>query len=1153
VKVLRVAHRGRVLAHGFFFGRPLGEEEARARVLGRWRAGATVRRVAGGLALLLPEPEWTRAEAAPGAPLVRYGPVLSTAPLEDAELAALAVPEAVVIARGGVARAHPPRAEDEEDPARWLDVSEVLVLAAASLGAPPPAPRVIAPPPPVDVRAALGAPPASAEVPAMLAALKKLHAGEKVAAGGKVRGGAGAHDGTNPLGGAALAVLGRVARMFAAVLGLFGNAVGGSGSAGPAGTSSRALAAMPAAPSGPSWLDRMRARALDAAARMLVLARLARFFERAHARYLSKMIDMFERGDLEDALRHAIPLDGDAGPGGPPALLPGGPRSDLSISPWRAPARGALGLGGGLFQDLRAMYRRAFERLVAMGAIDRAAFVLAELLNSNEEAVSFLERHGRFLLAAQIAEARGLPPGLVVRQWLLAGDAARAVAIARAKGAFADAVARLERAGPPYDRPAAALRLKWADLLAESGAYAAAVDVVWKLEDARPLARAWLDRAILAGGATAGTMLAKKATLPETFGEVRAAVLALLADPEPEAEAARVAFATGLVEGPTSPETRVLARPTARAMLDPLARDRRKGAGLAERLAELSGEAALRADVRPLVAAGRAPHVRVTSAAMTETGARTVNEDAVDFGAPNAGGRNTTGGPLTPYGFFLHVLDGTGGGERPRHPAAMAADAVFETLSRDARGGRSRDALARDLYDGVREANRRIFEGSTRDVRMRGMGSSSTCAALVDGALVVAQVGDTRAYMIRGGRFEQLTRDDSLVEAYREKQPTITPEELATLPQNIITKCLGTAADVAPRLSLVPLQRGDMVLLTTDGVHTTLPAAELAAVACGAQGPADCVRKLRTRLIAAGAMDNFSAIAARFDGADLPDSLPPGPWASPYEPAPSSLAGPTAAPLATLEQPLVHTRPRADCGALAIHDAARLPDGRIVVALGEIGARLLSPSGKTLAEFGEPAHHLVVSTHGDRAILVAARGDAWRLAKVDLAGKRVRAWCDARIDRFVPSFDGARLFCSRGRRVFAVDAISDGWDALWDVTVDGGDVTQLSLDPSELRVVVSAGPGDHVVWRYDLEAMTLRAKAAATEPPRFGWSWTASAEVLELCDASGAPRLRVILRGAKAPRARVDGPELLAFDDCGRLLVLSAKTGRIVRELRLSP
>src|SRR5262249_35032947 len=147
---------------------------------------------------------------------------------------------------------------------------------------------------------------------------------------------------------------------------------------------------------------------------------------------------------------------------------------------------------------------------------------------------------------------------------------------------------------------ATALRLVWADVLASSGAYAAAVDVAWPCEAARALVRAWIDRAIEVGGGTGARMLARKASLgPAVFADVLAALTRLLAEPHAEADAARLAFARALADGPVSPETRALARPTLRALLG--SRPRTGARGTLEALLAFSADAALRTDVRPLL------------------------------------------------------------------------------------------------------------------------------------------------------------------------------------------------------------------------------------------------------------------------------------------------------------------------------------------------------------------------------------------------------------------------------------------------------------------------------------------------------------------------------------------------------------------------
>jgi serine/threonine protein phosphatase PrpC len=1128
VRPRRISRRGVVHARGFFFGRLLPEADVRARVLGMWRPGCAVFRTPAGLAILFREARRVRAEDAPGTPICAERGVLSTCPLEADEIALLAPPDgAIVVVRAGVAHAFP--CDAEEDPAAWLDVGAFERVLVTPLGDPPRPPRVTEARPKIDVRAALGAPPAARELEAIRAAL----GGEK----GK--------------GTARPGALSRILGALSSVVSFF--------AAKPkprlAGSGGRALAAVPQEPSGPSWLDRVRSRLLDLAARFLVLARLASFIGRQHARYLARMIEMFEKGDYEEALRHAIPMGGEGkGEDTPPALLPMRPRDDLTIHAAHGAARGAIGVGPNLFTDLRAMYRRAFERLVERGDIERAAFVLAELLHANEEAVSFLERHGKYRLAAEIAEARGLPPGLVVRQWFLAGETARAIAFARRHGAFADAVARLERSGE-HAELAVALRLHWADLLASSGAYAAAIDVVWPIERARPLARAWMDRAIAVGGASGGRMLARKAALgAEVFAEVRAALGELLADANHEADAARLAFARELALGPASPEPRVLARRAARALVALTAGPRRRSAvgvrAVVDALVHFSADAPLRTDIRPLLATSKTPRIRVAAGAASEVGIRDINEDAWDFGELRFGGRKSRGAALGAGGYVLTVLDGTGGYDAGKTAARIAADVIFEVLCATARedGPRPRDVLGRDLLLAVKEANRRIYDGAMRDTRLRGMGAAVTCAALVDGVLLVVQAGDTRAYVVRDGAITQVTRDDSLVNMML-LHGKLRPDEVEDFPhKNVITLALGTASEIEPTLTATPLQAGDVVLLASDGMWS-MGDEKLLAVLRAENDAQRAANELARAARLAKVEDNATCVVARFEGQDLPPFLYTAPAGLPFEPAPASLADAGEPPLATRTAPRVHERVRADSGSVAIHDAARLPDGRFLVALGEAGVRLVAPDGRTLVHFAQPAHVLVVSDHGDRAIAIANRGEARRLARIDLAGRRVRAWCDALFDVHAPTFDGELFFVARGTRVFGIDATSEAWDAPWSVTA-GGRVAALEHGGSELRIVVAA----FELWRYELPSFVLRARVPSTAFPDLGAAWRIEreAEGVALRDRGGAERLRVRLEGARRPGARVCASEVIVWDDTGRLLAIELTFGGITRELRLT-
>jgi hypothetical protein len=315
------------------------------------------------------------------------------------------------------------------------------------------------------------------------------------------------------------------------------------------------------------------------------------------AEYVQRLFDMFEQGDLNEALRYAIPLGDDKmTEQARIALGLPGPRDSLTIHPHRGGAASIFGGGQAVYDALKERYRAAFRRLEREGRIDEAAFVLTELLAAHEEAVSFLEKHGRLKLAAELAEGRGLAPGLVVRQWLLAKDLQRAVAIARRSGAFPDAVLRLERTHPAEART---MRLLWAETLAEAGDYLRAALVVWPLEDAHPLARAWLEQGAMVGGVGGARALARLiSAFPAGFEAARPQALELLEDESQPRAAERLAFAEVLASEPRSEARTALVGPSVRALLrDRAAHHTRIDASFLSRLLRDAGDGTLRADL----------------------------------------------------------------------------------------------------------------------------------------------------------------------------------------------------------------------------------------------------------------------------------------------------------------------------------------------------------------------------------------------------------------------------------------------------------------------------------------------------------------------------------------------------------------------------
>ena len=138
---------------------------------------------------------------------------------------------------------------------------------------------------------------------------------------------------------------------------------------------------------------------------------------------------------------------------------------------------------------------------------------------------------------------------------------------------------------------------------------------------------------------------------------------------------------------------------------------------------------------------------------------------------------------------------------------------------------------------------------------------------------------------------------------------------------------------------------------------------------------------------------------------------------------------------------------------MPVHDALLLPNGRMLVALGEIGARLLTRDGRTVTHFDQPAEKLVISDNGDRAIALARRGEVWRLSRLDLIEWRCEDWCDAQIDAFAPNYDGSLWFLGAKGDFYAIDANSKSFEALWRVPDAGNKV--LSVARSDVVVQFS--------------------------------------------------------------------------------------------------
>jgi len=153
------------------------------------------------------------------------------------------------------------------------------------------------------------------------------------------------------------------------------------------------------------------------------------------------------------------------------------------------------------------------------------------------------------------------------------------------------------------------------------------------------------------------------------------------------------------------------------------------------------------------------------------------------------------------------VADGIGGARAGEIASRLAAAAVKEDPGEGA-----------DVAELIREANRRVFERARDDASASGMGTTMTVALVEDGQVTIGHVGDSRAYRLRDNALEQLTDDHSLV-AELVRSGKLSPEEAETHPQrSVITRALGTEADVDVDTFTVEAQPGDVFLLCSDGL-----------------------------------------------------------------------------------------------------------------------------------------------------------------------------------------------------------------------------------------------------------------------------------------------------------------------------------------------
>lgn len=274
--------------------------------------------------------------------------------------------------------------------------------------------------------------------------------------------------------------------------------------------------------------------------------------------------------------------------------------------------------------------------------------------------------------------------------------------------------------------------------------------------------------------------------------------------------------------------------------------------------------------------------MRVRVAGASDIGRiRERNEDSFIVGDLDAGELWDGDGPLEsggPRGAFVVVCDGMGGAAGGEVASELATRAAWRDLA-GAHATEDPQVFARLLRRAVRAANQRVWDESRREPTLRGMGTTLSAVGVAGRFLVVAQVGDSRVYVHRGGVLTQVTRDQTLTSAMVAAGKHTQAEAEALVGGATILQALGVGDDVEPSLSIVDLRRDDRVLVCSDGLYNQLGAATMEAILDGRKGPEAIAQSLCEAARAAGGADNITAVVLFAVGDELPaatsaDDLP---------------------------------------------------------------------------------------------------------------------------------------------------------------------------------------------------------------------------------------------------------------------------------------
>ena len=226
---------------------------------------------------------------------------------------------------------------------------------------------------------------------------------------------------------------------------------------------------------------------------------------------------------------------------------------------------------------------------------------------------------------------------------------------------------------------------------------------------------------------------------------------------------------------------------------------------------------------------------------------------------------------IGPRGTLLVVADGMGGAAAGELASEMATDTIYDHLVKtwNAEEEITPQRFAYRLKEAVEVANASIHAHAKAHPEVRGMGTTTTAAGVLNDHLYLTQVGDSRAYLIRGGQAHQITKDQSLMQRLVEAGELTEEEAAHSERRNIILQALGPDPKVKVDLTHQEVRRGDVLVLCSDGLSGQVKKEEIAKAVTDSSDLAAACDKLIALANERGGPDNITVVVARFDGDGL--------------------------------------------------------------------------------------------------------------------------------------------------------------------------------------------------------------------------------------------------------------------------------------------